>query len=225
MYRTHLLVFLLGAVAALPSAAAAQQPEGPYLVGGAGGMFGDANTTGSFSVGFGYLTPRHVGLEVELAASPSIVETPEVSLPTPVFPSDLAAFPAPEFSVRSRLLTLQSNVIGMLPTSGARLRAFVEAGGGIADVHRRVHIKESIPVLPPLFDMFTTPIFPQLTFTTIQRDISSSQSALVLGAGGGFDYALGAHAGVGARVRYQHLFISQQALDEARVEARLQWKF
>jgi hypothetical protein len=81
--------------------------------------------------------------------------------------------------------TLQTNVIGVLPGSGTRLRAFVDAGGGIADVHRRVHLKESIPVFLPLPDLFTNPVFPDITFTTIERDISSSQSALVSGLEGG----------------------------------------
>jgi hypothetical protein len=204
-----------------PMPVAAQHADGPYLVGGAGGIFGDANTTGSFSVGFGYLTPRRVGLEVELAWSPSIIETPKFELPTISFPG-LEAFPAPELNVRSRLLTLQTNVIGVLPGSGSRLRAFVESGGGIADLHRRVRFKDVIPVLPPFSDFFNPPA---LTFTTVDREVSSSQTALVLGVGGGFDYALGAHMGLGTRVRYQHLFLSGGALDEARVEARLRWNF
>jgi Outer membrane protein beta-barrel domain len=206
-----------------PTMVAAQQTDGPYLVSSAGGIFGDGRTTGSFSVGFGYMTPRRVGLEVELAWSPSILKTPNLPTLTTPFPSDLVGFSPPELRVRSRLLTLQTNVVGVLPASSSQLRAFVDAGGGIADLHRRAHIKQSIPVLPP--NPFTTPVFPPLTFTTFERDISSSQSALVLGAGGGFDYALGAHAGLGTHVRYEHLFTSGEGLDEARVEARLTWKF
>lgn len=221
--KPSLLVLALVGLVGTPTFVAAQQTDGPYLMGAGGGIFGDAKTTGSLSVGFGYLTPRHVGLEVELAWSPSILETPDLQFPT-LFPTDIVGFSPPELRIRSRLLTLQTNVIGVLPGSGSRLRAFVEAGGGIADLHRRVHLKEVIPVLPPFSD-FLNPVPPAITFTTIDRDISSSQSALVLGAGGGFEYALGGHLGVGAHVRYEHLFVSRQALDEARIEARVRWKF
>jgi hypothetical protein len=225
MVKRTLLLLSLGLLVGMPGIAAAQQTDGPYLIGSGGGIFGDANTTGSFSVGFGYLTPRRVGLEVELAWSPSILKTPDVQIATAPFPSNVVVFPPLELRVRSRLLTLQTNVLGVLPGSGTRLRAFVEAGGGIADLHRRLHLKESIPVLPPLSDLFTNPVFPPLTFTTIERDISSLQTALVLGAGGGFDYALGAHIGAGTHVRYEHLFTNGEALDEARIEARVRWKF
>ncbi|MFL5639630.1 MAG: hypothetical protein ACJ78M_09655 [Gemmatimonadaceae bacterium] len=223
MRTTILFLFCLGLLVGAPHVAVAQQADGPYLAGSAGAMFGDANTS-SFSVGFGYLTPRRIGLEVALSWSPSILETPDAEIPPSPFPI-LPGFPSFDVHVRSRLLTLQTNVIGVLPASGKRLRAYVEAGGGIADLHRRVHIKESIPVLPPLSDLFTNPVFPNLTFTTLERDISSSQSALVLGAGGGFDYTLGAHIGLGTRVRYEHLFMSVEPLDEARLEARFQWMF
>jgi hypothetical protein len=54
--------------------------------------------------------------------------------------------------------------------------------------------------------------------------VSFSQSALVLGAGGGFDYGLGATWVFGTRVRYEHVFLSLDPLDNMRVEARLQWK-
>jgi Outer membrane protein beta-barrel domain len=221
--RPTLLLLTIGILIAAPDAVA-QQTDGPYLVGAAGGIFGDGNTTGSFSAGVGYLTPRSIGFEVELAWSPSILETPELpAIPTPLFPTDIAGFSPPDLRVRSRLLTLQTNVVGVLPGSSDRLRAFVDAGGGVADLHRRVHIRRSIPVLPP--DLFTNPLTPALTFTTIERDVSSSESALVLGAGGGFDYALGAHMAVGTHVRYEHVFTSGEGLDEARIEARLRWMF
>jgi hypothetical protein len=221
--RPTLLLLTIGVLIGAPGMAAAQQTDGPYLLGAAGGIFGNANTTGSLSVGVGYMSPRRVGLEIELAWSPSILESPEVQIPTPLFPTDIAGLSRPELRVRSRLLTLQTNVIGVLPGSSDRLRAFVDAGGGIADLHRRVHIRQSIPVLPP--DLFTNPLPPALTFTTIERDVSSSQSALVLGAGGGFDYALGAHMGLGTHVRYEHVFTSGEGLDEARIEARVRWMF
>jgi hypothetical protein len=210
---------------ATPMRAAAQQTEGAYVTGSAGGSFGDANATGSFSVGFGYLTPRRVGLEIELAWTPSTEETTQLAIPTPVFPSDIFGIPEPELSLRSRLLTLQTNVVGVIAGDRRRARAFVEAGGGIADVQRRVHIKTFVPVFPPLSDLFVEPVIPPLTFTTIERDVSSSQTALVLGAGAEFDYRLGAHLALGTHVRYEHLFTSGDALDKARVEARARWGF
>jgi hypothetical protein len=224
MVRRTLVLLSFSVLLGAPMAEA-QQSDGPYLLGSAGGIFGDGNTTGSYSLGFGYLTPRRVGLEVALAWSPSILKTPDTPLTKSPFPTDLGVIPLPQFNLRSRLLTLQTNVIGVLPGSGTRLRAFVEAGGGIADLHRRVHIKEPLPVLPPISELFTNPGVVPLTFTTIERDVSSSQTALVLGAGGGFDYAIGPHIGVGPHVRYEHLFMSGAGLNEARVEARLHWNF
>ena len=44
-------------------------------------------------------------------------------------------------------------------------------------------------------------------------------------SGGGFDYAFGARVGLGTHVRYERLFMSGEALDEARAEARLRWTF
>jgi hypothetical protein len=216
------------AVAVLLAAtpAVAQESAGPYLIGSGGGVFGDAHTTGSLSVGFGYLTPRRVGLEVDLAWSPSVLEQPDVRIATsqPIF-SDVAIFPPIELRVRSRLLTLQTNVIGVLPGSGPRLRAFVEAGGGIADLQRRTHYTASIPVLPPLDDIFSRPGLPTVTFTTIDRDFTSTDTSLVLGAGGGFEYGIGEHMSAGTHVRYQHLFTNGEALDMARLEGRVRWKW
>jgi hypothetical protein len=105
-----------------------------------------------------------------------------------------------------------------------RLSAVVEAGGGVADVHRDLHIKTVSPEFPSFPDLFTSP-GPQITFTTIERDVSSSQTSLVLGAGGGFEYALNERIALGSLVRYQHIFSSGEALDHARVEARLRWRF
>jgi hypothetical protein len=162
---------------------------------------------------------------VEWAWSPSTEDTRQLAIPTPVFPSEIFDIPAPELSVRSRLFTLQTNVVGVISGDRRRARAFVEAGGGIADVQSRLHFKNFVPVFPPLSDLFAQPGIPPLTFTTIERDVSSSQTALVLGAGAGFDYGIGAHLGVGTHVRYEHLFTSRDALNKARVEARLTWRF
>lgn len=221
MKRTLLLAAFATLVA---TAGFAQEAAGPYLTGSGGGLFGDANTTGSLSLGFGYMTARRIGLEIELAWAPSILKQPDARIATsePVF-SDIAIFPPIELRTRSRLLTLQTNVVGVLPGSGTRLRAFVDAGGGIADVHRRTHLRTAIPNFPDFSDTLSGHGFSPIRFSPIERDFSSSVAALVLGGGGGFEYALGERISVGTHVRYQHLFTSGDALDMARLEGRLRW--
>ena len=222
------VLFFGGFLTAVPAPASAQYTaDGPYIFGSGGGLFGEGRSIGSVAFGFGYMTPRRVGLEVELAWSPSILEPPDLGIPTlpPTFgSSNITIFPTPELRIESRLLTLQTNVVGVLAAPGSRLSAIVEAGGGVADVHRDLHIKSLSPDLEFFSDLFTGPV-PQITFTTIERDVSSSQTSLVLGAGGGFEFALTERIGLGSLVRYQHIFSSGDALDQARVEARLRWRF
>lgn len=224
--RTFVLLCCVLLVVARGSTYAQSSAEGPYIVGAGGGLLGEQNT-GSASLGFGYMTPRGFGLEVELAWSPSILQPPDLAiaeLPSITGPTGITVFPTPEISVKSRLLTLQTNVVGVLGARGSRLSAIVEAGGGVADVHRDAHIKTFTPQFPSFSDLLAGRPF-ELTFTPTEREVSSSETSLVLGAGGGFEYAIAEHLALGGRVRYQHVFASGDALDHARVEARVRWKF
>jgi hypothetical protein len=159
-----LLLLLVTVFFGVPSAVAAQQTDGPYVVGGAGGVFGDV--TGSFSVGFGYLTPRRVGLEGHAFLVAFGVGTAAAADRDLASTGRHCGVPRAPVERPVSLLTLQTNIIGVLPASGTRLRAFVEAGGGIADQNRRLHIEQSVPVVPPLSELFTNPP-PSLTFTTL----------------------------------------------------------
>ncbi len=224
--RTLLLLCCLFLIASTGPVIAQQTADGPYLVGAGGGLFGE-QSSGSVALGFGYMTPRRIGLEVELAWSPSILEPPDPQIaefPRIVGPTGITIFPTPEISVDSRLLTFQTNVVGVLGARDSRLSAIVEAGGGVADVHRDAHLKTFSPQIPSFAELLTNPLA-QIAFATIERDVSSSQTSLVLGAGGGFEYALTDHLALGSQVRYQHIFTSGDALDHVRVEARVRWKF
>jgi len=224
--RILVLVFSLLLVVTRGSAFAQSSSDGPYIVSGGGALLAE-HTAGSASLGAGYVTPRGLGFEVELAWAPLGVESAHVEIPQvpPFGPTvgDLPGFPLPEITVKSRLLTLQTSVVGVLGKRGSRVSATLEAGGGIADVHRDAHIKTFVPQIPTLAD-FAAGRF-DVTFTPIERDVPSSQTGLVLGAGGGVEVALTEHLGVGSRVRYQHVFTSVDPLDHARVEARVRWMF
>ncbi len=224
--RTLVLLCCLVLVIARGSAFAQSSSEGPYIAGAGGGLFGE-QATASVSLGFGYMTPRSLGFEVELAWSPAVLQPPDLQiadLPSITGPTGITVFPTPEITLKSRLLTLQTNVVGVLGARGSRLSAIVEAGGGVADVHRDAHIKTLTPEFPSFSNLLTGAPF-EITFTEIERNVSSSDTALVLGAGGGFEYALAEHLALGGRVRYQHVFTSGDALDHARVEGRVRWKF
>ena len=99
MKRTILLTLIVTLVA---TAGFAQEVPGPYLTGSGGGVFGDANTTGSISGAFGYMTSRRIGLELELEWAPSILKQPDARIASqPVF-GDIAEFALPYLGISPR---------------------------------------------------------------------------------------------------------------------------
>ena len=203
--RTHVgtLIFILWA------GIARAQTLQPYILGEGGGWFGDAGTTGALAVGFGILTPRNIGFEIELSFVPGL-DFDEDDQPR------IAIFPPIQSTRSGRIIGLQTHVIGMLPGSGSKLRAFVLAGGGIADLEQRVRLALGLvfpPELPPPYP---------IPFDTEYRQ---SDAVLVLSAGAGFEVSLTRHLGLGTSVRYQRLFSEPEHLDGARVAARATWRF
>ena len=222
--RLTVLLVLLLAVAAPARAQNAQA----YIFGEFGGSFGDGSMAPAIATGFGYLTPRNFGFEIEVSF------VPEMDFGDPGLPR-IAIYPPITFESTGRLISLETHVIGVLPNGGSKLRAFVLAGGGIADLRltNRIHIPPfglpTFPDLPPFPDVppfpgFDPRSFPEL-FLGFDQEITSSETSMVLSAGAGFDYAVTRHLGVGMSVRYQHLFNDPMSLDTARVGARASWKF
>jgi hypothetical protein len=222
---TVLIAFLLAAAAP----ARAQNPQ-PYIFGEVGGSFGDGGVAPAIVAGFGYLTPRNFGFEIEAAFVPGL-DFADPGLPR------IAIYPPITFETTGRLISLETHVVGVLPNGGSsKLRAFVLAGGGIADLRltNRIHIPPfprplfpDLPVFPDLPDfpgLLDPSSFPEL-FLGVDREVTASETSMVLSAGAGFDYALTRHLGLGMSVRYQHLFNDPMSLDMARAAVRATWKF
>lgn len=213
MFRLAVLVLVLALLTAVPAVAQSAQP---YLLGEVGGSFGDGGSAPAVALGFGYLTPHNVGFEIEVSY------VPELDFGDPGFPR-IAIFPPVTIDATGRIVGLQTNVIGVLPGSGTKLRAFVLAGGGIADLDYQLRIET--PIFAPGRGFFTPPPGVPGVFTSGITETTQSDTSLVLGAGAGFEYSLTRHLGVGMSVRYQHLFSDPGALDLARAAARVTWRF
>ena len=65
----------------------------------------------------------------------------------------------------------------------------------------------------------------QISIPPVDITRDESETALSLQAGGTVDVSLGAHASVGADVRYQHVFLEDRALNLARIAGRFRWRF
>jgi hypothetical protein len=211
----HIRIILLTLAFSFVGVSVRAQSLQPYIVGEGGGWFGDGGGTGMLAVGFGVLTPQNFGFEIEVSAVPGL-DFGDTGDPR------IAIFPPIVVNSTGRVVALQTHVIGILPGGGTRFRAFVIAGGGIADLERRIRISGDF--LPPVFTP-TLPDFPILLPSPFDLDRRESDSVLVLSAGTGFEYALTPKLGLGTSLRYQRLFTDPADLDSVRVAARLVWRF
>ena len=201
------------------------QDAQPYIVGEAGGSFGDGSAAPALAIGFGYRTAHNFGFEIEASV------VPDLNFGDPGIPR-IAIYPPVTIESTGRIVALQTHVVGVLPNGGSKLRAFLLAGGGIADVERRIRIEvppftpvfPGIPERPDLPPGFVIPDLPGI-FGGFQSDRRASETSLVLSGGAGFEYALTPHFGLGMSVRYQHVFSDPEALDIARLGARVTWTF
>lgn len=206
-------LLLISILTLLPAGARAQSLQ-PYIVGEGGGWFGDGGSTGAVAAGFGVLTPQNFGFEIELSYLPGL------DFGDPGDPR-IAIFPPIGLEVTGRVVALQTHVVGVLPGGGNRLRAVVLAGGGIADVERRIRISRGF--VPPIFTpgLLDVPVLlPPSDFEARQ-----SETALVLSAGTGLEYRVTSKVGLGVSLRYQRVFSDPTDIDGARVAARVTWRF
>ena len=193
-----------------------------YILGEAAGSFGDGGAAPAAAVGVGYLTPRRIGFEIELSY------VADLDFGDPGYPR-IAIYPPISIEASGRMVGLQTNVIAVLPGGGTRLRAFVLGGGGVADLQHRIRVQapalfRSVAVFPVCPGVPPLPDFAALS-TALDAEYTRSETALVLSAGAGFEYAVTRRLGAGLSVRYLHLFSDPGALDLARVGARLTWRF
>ena len=213
--RLRSLLLFACLLTAFPATTQAQTSQ-PYILGEVGGSFGDGGTAPAVALGLGYLTPRNIGFEFEVSY------VPELDFGDPGIPR-IAIFPPIEIEASGRIVGLQTNIIGILPGGDSKLRAFVVAGGGIADVEQRIRIRGPIftPVFPGVPGLPEVPVVSRV----FDRDETVSETSLILSAGAGFEYGLTDHLGLGMSVRYQRLFSDPSPLDIARVAVRTTWKF
>ena len=210
----HARECILAGLLLLSAVPAIAQTAQPYLLSEGGGSFGDGGSAPAAVVGFGYLTPRNVGFEIEVSY------VPELDFGDPGFPR-IAIFPPVNVSSSGRIVSLQTHVVGILPGGGTKIRAFVVGGGGIADVQQRIRVEfpRLGPILPGIPGFPFDVGFPRVTEQT------QSETSLVLSAGAGFEYRVTDHFGLGMAVRYQRVFSDPRDLDVARVGLRATWRF
>jgi hypothetical protein len=216
--RLLVLLLLICAFCAWPTVGRAQSA---FISGSAGLSAGDGGAAPAITIAAGYLTPRRIGFEVEFGF------TPDLDFPTPDFviqSPTTEIFPPLVFESTGRILTLHTNVLFPLTTSG-RLRVLALGGGGVGSVreHRRVQ-REAIVLTPgfPTIPGFEVPPFssPALDVTTTVTD-----TALSLNLGGVIEYAVTDRLGVGVDARYGHVFLDRNGLDMGRITGRMSWRF
>lgn len=199
------------------------------MFGGSFGSGGAALATGG-SAGFQFT--RYAGLELEVSVTPDMKlgEYPDCNTPLTrcVMPLALlypAGYPFP-ISSRARAVNFVANYVVEFPTAVRWLRPYVEGGGGVSSVTTRVEMAYPGPVvftsITPLSGV--GPTLSELLTTTIVRSVGTTDIALALSTGGGVDFLVARHVGVGADVRYMHLF-GQTDWKITRVGTRVSIRF
>jgi hypothetical protein len=195
---------------------AAAQPPGPYLSGHVGLTAGDGGAALMTGASVGYMSPRRLAFELEIAVNPSLeFDPPPVAILTLT-----TIFPPPRFESEGRMIWLQTNAIGTVVDAG-KLRVAVVGGGGVANLQRETTYSY---IIFPSVPIFSPTALPPLPIDLGEREIRQSDTALALNAGGIVDYELTRHLRIGADVRYTHAFFSE-AWHAGRVTGRLQWQF
>ena len=223
--RTALLSLLLTTLVA-PLARA--QDAGPFVSGFAGVSAGDGAAAPTGGASAGWMSTRGLGFELEIAGAGGLDLLDEDDFPRILDPLP-TIFPPPTFESSGRLITFQTNAL-VSTRSGGRWTITALAGGGVAHLRRRTRFGFSDIVFPPLGPFsFDTPPLPfdisRLEFTWREREITSSDSALCLNAGGAVEFALTRRLSAGVDARYLHAFFAHDGLDTARVAARFRWRF
>ena len=223
--RTALLSFAL--TTCLASLASAQD-AGPFVSGFGGVSAGDGSAAATGGASVGWMSTRRLGFEVEIAGAGGLDLLDEDDFPRILNPFP-AIFPQPTFESAGRLITFQTNAL-VSTGSDARWMITAIAGGGVAHLRRRTRIGFPDIVFPPLGPFsFDTPPLPfdisRIDYSWTEREITTSDSALCLNAGGAVEFALTRRLTAGVDARYVHAFFANDGLDTARVAARMRWRF
>ena len=195
--------------------ASAQSP-GPYLSGHVGATAGDGGAALMTGLAVGYMSPRRLAFELEIAVNPSL----EFDPPPVTILATTTIFPPPRFESEGRMIWFQTNAIGTIVDAG-KLRVAIVGGGGVANLERETTYSYLVFPSVPIFSPTALPP-PPIDFG--ERTFTQSDTALALNAGGIVDYEVSRHLRIGADVRYTHAFFSE-AWHAGRVTGRVQWQF
>ena len=204
---------------------------------------GDGGPTAAIGVASGFQLAPHAGFELELLYIPDQDFDDRNSVIIADRFSDRSVnssltrltdsgvrnliFPAPQVSTTGRTVAFLSSFVGDL--SVGRLRPYVQLGGGIANVERRISVTYPGPI--PLLERLTPGESSQLIPITIAPvRYAVAENKLALTAGAGLDVRVWKRLSVAADVRYLRLFSAQtrgsdQAQDITRIGARASWWF
>ena len=185
---------------------AAEPPEpGPRLAASVGGSVGDGGAAPAVGFAIGYRFRPYVGVEFELATTPGLDFEP-IRLAFIDFPILDLVLPN-TIQTSGSILTLLLNVIAEIPTTTAWLHPYVFGGGGLGHINQRFAL-EGRGLLPRDLLKLDLPSFPP-----------------ALTAGGGVDFEVSRGWAVGASARYTRLLVNGDAIDLARLGARISVRF
>jgi opacity protein-like surface antigen len=172
----------------LDGASAAQAPTGgPQVSGVIGGSFAEGRNARAEAVAAGYRFTRALSLEVEVGHLPNLGFDVGPGRPAGCFlppSSDCSAYVGQS---GGRAVTFLTNIVIHAPRHTSRLKPYILAGGGIANVRQSIR-------------------FPRCSSWVHCIAFDRSQNVLAVAAGGGVAYRIWRGLELGMDARYLRLF-------------------
>lgn len=228
--RTGVIVAMVIGLAsralAQPGAAISTRVSGVF-----GGSFGTGGATLATGGSAGFQFTRVAGLEFEVSVAPDLefggadCNTTITRCAIPL-PATQPVFNPFVISSRGRAVNFVANYVAEFPTPARWLRPYVLGGGGVSSVTRRIETTLVTPLI------LSTEPASSVTFTTVSGlaaiptrfTAKNTETDLALSSGGGVDFLVGRHFGIGADIRYMHLF-GNTDLNLTRVGTRFSVRF
>lgn len=195
---------ILAALACIPSPAGAQPPDrGLSLGGGVSGSIVDGGAAPAISLTVGYGFTPHLAMEVDASYMPKLDVGDFPNCPPP-----RVCVRGGTYSLHRQTGSISANVIARLPVGTSRIRPYLAAGGGVAQVRRQV-LDNQVPI--------------RSTFNS---------TGPMLTAGGGVEFLSGPRLAVGLDARYQRIFeddtrqlFTEPDLDLVRIGCSVRYRF
>lgn len=234
MRAARLCLLALAMSNTLVRPAAAQEPR-IRISGVTSAAVGDGGPAPSVSAAGGFQIAPHAGFEIEalyisgqdFGNQVGVViqngfsvasQFQSAALNSAVNSAQFTIIPTPRISIKGRSVAFLSSFVGDLRVG--RLRPYVQLGGGMANVARRVTVTYGPQPVPLSASTLVT--IPPVRYTLSENDLAMT-------AGTGLDVQLWRGLWVAADVRYMHLFGGASGVAEdlnvTRVGARTSWVF